>query len=646
MSVPKPTPPYPQSEDTERGKFLSGILNEDPIYREQQEQSYNKSPEDIQEWLKYAAADNEDWITSDDTAMKKWKETFEAWMKTPTTNVEYYENYMNSKLHLEFRDVLEKKETMATDWNDFMTKLDNPNPLELIYSSEMGMGPDQEAVDFWQWGDEERQSYLERVPEPTDKERTEAANQNKLLYHDIITNNIYFPVKMEDMGQYEDSTKRALDVIRKNQSWVDYAGDVVTQIGQMWHEDLTKDSVPPEKTIEVEVEAETKEAGIAPEVAKITPEEDLEAIRQKNIASEEAWMIEKKERAETATYISGYEGYIETPRTLPNEKHRTVGIGHLLDGSKRSRAAFKKAFSKKNYNEYKNGTGTLTQEEAQKLFQEDLPDYIKQAKKLTGDKFETYSNNLRKNLISATYRGSWGQSPKARKLLTEGKFEESATEFLNNDEYRNAVKLNRAGIRPRMEAVAKAIRDEAVAVLSTVPADDPIHHILPTNWEQARGALGMAGVNYFVIKHILTSEAKSEAQEKLVDSINKKWREGLHSYTDEESKWLQKKMRGFYKRQSKAAQKAMNKASRKPLIKSVGKLLGKVAGKVIPGGAIVALLFGGSADADMIAAKLTQDQMDVLERVKRDVEKYGISQTEALIYHQLGAFARSPGTKM
>ena len=210
-------------------------------------------------------------------------------------------------------------------------------------------------------------------------------------------------------------------------------------------------------TKQKEITAETKEAGIAPEVVKITPEE-----------------LEKKERVETATYISGYEGYIETPRTLPNEKHRTVGIGHLLDGSNRSRAAFKKALPKKNYNEYKNGIGTLTQEEAQKLFQEDLPDYIKQAKKLTGDKFDGYSNNLRKNLISATYRGSWGQSPTARKLLSEGKFEEAATEFLNNDEYRNAVKLNRAGIRPRMEAVAKAIRDEGTK------KDVPIPRTLPT----------------------------------------------------------------------------------------------------------------------------------------------------------------------
>ena len=390
--------------------------------------------------------------------------------------------------------------------------------------------------------------------------------------------------------------------------------------------------------------ADTKESRIAPKVAEITTEE-----------------LEKKERAETATYISGYEGYIETPRTLPNEKHKTVGIGHLLDGSKRSRAAFKKAFPNKNYNTYMKGKGKLTKEEAQKLFQEDLPDYIKTAKKLTGDKFDTYSHNLRKNIISATYRGSWGQSPTARKLLAEGKFEEAATEFLNNDEYRNAVKLKRAGIRPRMEAVAKAIRDEATKETTkeaaeekeTTKKDDPIPHILPTAWEQARGAAAAAGTGFFLLRGLsrwtarrdLANDLANETTKKLVASINKKFKAGLHTYTDEESKWLLDNMKRFYKKQSKKSLKSLNKAATKPLIKSTGKLLSKVAGKILPGGTIAMLIFGGASDAGDIAEKLTQDQMDVLEKVRRNVEEYGISQTEALIYHQLGAFARSPGTK-
>ena len=80
---------------------------------------------------------------------------------------------------------------------------------------------------------------------------------------------------------------------------------------------------------------------------------------------------------------------------------------------------------------------------------------------MTGKKFDSYSKNLQKNIISATFRGSWGYSPKARRLLSEGKYEEAAMEFLNSDEYRDAEELGRPGIVPRMEAVADAIRKEA-----------------------------------------------------------------------------------------------------------------------------------------------------------------------------------------
>ena len=84
---------------------------------------------------------------------------------------------------------------------------------------------------------------------------------------------------------------------------------------------------------------------------------------------------------------------------------------------------------------------------------------MERAKKLTKN-FDSYSSNLQQQIIFATYRGSWKHSPKTRRLLSEGKFEEAAVEILNNDEYRNARKNKRAGIIPRMDAVAAAIRAE------------------------------------------------------------------------------------------------------------------------------------------------------------------------------------------
>jgi len=163
---------------------------------------------------------------------------------------------------------------------------------------------------------------------------------------------------------------------------------------------------------------------------------------------------------EYSSYVQSWEGFLSQPKMLPNEKFYTIGIGHLLDGSQRSKNSFARAFPDKNYNSFSRGEGQITKEEAQTLFRIDLPNYIDKTKSLTGEKFDSYSTNLKKNLISATYRGSWGYSPKTRRLLSEGRYEEAAQEFLNSDEYRNAEQLGRRGIIRRMDAVAKAIREE------------------------------------------------------------------------------------------------------------------------------------------------------------------------------------------
>jgi hypothetical protein len=166
------------------------------------------------------------------------------------------------------------------------------------------------------------------------------------------------------------------------------------------------------------------------------------------------------------TEVIGSEGFNSSPKKVDrNGKFFTVGHGHLLDGSKRSREAFKETFPDKNYDEFMSGRGTLTKQEASLLLEKDMPTYIERAKKFTdsygGLKFKDHTEELQVQLISATYRGSWGLSPKARRLLSQGKYEEAANEFLNNKEYRDAATDTRiTGIRARMEKVANAIRTE------------------------------------------------------------------------------------------------------------------------------------------------------------------------------------------
>jgi lysozyme len=70
-----------------------------------------------------------------------------------------------------------------------------------------------------------------------------------------------------------------------------------------------------------------------------------------------------------------------------------------------------------------------------------------------------YPLEIQAPLVSEWFRGSLVQSPKTRKLIKAGKFEEASKEFLNNDEYKNAKKRGRSGIRGRMEETALAIRN-------------------------------------------------------------------------------------------------------------------------------------------------------------------------------------------
>ena len=70
-----------------------------------------------------------------------------------------------------------------------------------------------------------------------------------------------------------------------------------------------------------------------------------------------------------------------------------------------------------------------------------------------------YSEELRANLISSTYRGSMSGSPKTRMLINQGRFEEASREFLNNREYKEAKRTG-SGVAKRMERVSNAIKNE------------------------------------------------------------------------------------------------------------------------------------------------------------------------------------------
>ena len=140
-------------------------------------------------------------------------------------------------------------------------------------------------------------------------------------------------------------------------------------------------------------------------------------------------------------YILSWEGdfFPEAKKATEDEKELTIGYGHYGEDVKPGQ--------------------TITREEADVLLDKDIQKRIPAIMKAI-PKFNNLSENLRKNIVSSWYRGSLSGSPKTIELINQGKFKEAAKEFLDNDEYRNAEKRNRSGIKSRMEATSKALAGE------------------------------------------------------------------------------------------------------------------------------------------------------------------------------------------
>ena len=134
------------------------------------------------------------------------------------------------------------------------------------------------------------------------------------------------------------------------------------------------------------------------------------------------------------------EGFRGEAYQLPGETEWTIGYGH--------------------YGADVREGDTITKKEAEDLLGEDVRERLISITEMLPE-FDTFPEYLRGSLFSEHYRGSIAQSPKTRKLINEGKFLEAADEFLDNDQYINAVARGIPGIRPRMERLAQSLRKHA-----------------------------------------------------------------------------------------------------------------------------------------------------------------------------------------
>ena len=117
---------------------------------------------------------------------------------------------------------------------------------------------------------------------------------------------------------------------------------------------------------------------------------------------------------------------------LFNEKNFTIGYG-------RNNANVKEG-------------DTITQEQADKFLSEDINVRLKEIQRLIPN-FATFPRELQLALFSEYYRGSIRQSPNTVKLINQGRYQEAAGEFLDNEEYRTAEEKGKSGIIGRMKEV-------------------------------------------------------------------------------------------------------------------------------------------------------------------------------------------------
>lgn len=131
------------------------------------------------------------------------------------------------------------------------------------------------------------------------------------------------------------------------------------------------------------------------------------------------------------------EGFIgEAKIATKGEDFYTIGYGHYGSDVKKGQI--------------------ITEEEAKALLIQDINIRLPEIRKAIPS-FDSFSTKLKVELAQSWYRGGLSGSPKTIGLINKGNFTSASTEFLDNNEYRDAVSRGRAGVRPRMEAVSSAL---------------------------------------------------------------------------------------------------------------------------------------------------------------------------------------------
>jgi len=206
---------------------------------------------------------------------------------------------------------------------------------------------------------------------------------------------------------------------------------------------------PKEKTLQDKIQEDFGTPNVAISAGDATTKEDVKTDTQ--IQTEDVFegsgvepMYQSASLASNNKFIERIikdegEPFLEATKAFEDEKNFTIGYG-------RNNPSVKKG-------------DKITLEQAQKNLAEDVKIRLEEIQDLIPN-FSRFSSELQLALFSEYFRGSVRQSPKTVKLINEGNFTQAAAEFLDNDEYRDAVDRGRKGIRGRMKKVFNLLKRE------------------------------------------------------------------------------------------------------------------------------------------------------------------------------------------
>lgn len=151
------------------------------------------------------------------------------------------------------------------------------------------------------------------------------------------------------------------------------------------------------------------------------------------------------------SFIDDAYNYIRSHEGVRNKMYKdiygnlTIGIGHLVKPEEVAK------FSGK----------TLSENEIEAIFKQDVKNKLISIHQHFGSKFDTFPNKLKIAILDGYFRGDLSGSPVTRSMIMKGRFGEAAKEYLNNKEYQQAKKA-KSGVASRMEKNASIIANTKI----------------------------------------------------------------------------------------------------------------------------------------------------------------------------------------